>query len=49
MRVSSNRLEWTLIGTSVLVIAAAWLFTYWNAVEDREVTRSTSVKIIDKL
>src|SRR5689334_11627882 len=38
-----------LIGTSVLALAAAWLFTYRNIVEDREVTRSTSVRIVDSL
>ena len=43
------RLEWMLIGTSVLALAAAWSFTYWNIVADREITRSASVKIIDSL
>ena len=38
-----------LIGTSALALAAAWLFTYWNIVEDRETTRSASVKIVDSL
>jgi len=47
--VTSTRLEWMLIGTSVLALAAAWLFTYRNIVENREVTRSTSVRIVDSL
>ena len=38
-----------LIGTSVLALAAAWIFTYWNIVDDRETTRSASVKIVDSL
>lgn len=46
---TSTRLEWMLIGTSVLALAAAWLFTYRNIVEDREITRSTSVRIVDSL
>ena len=44
-----NRLEWMLIGTSVLALAAAWLFTYRNIVEDREITRSANVRIIGSL
>ena len=49
MRITSNRPQWMLIGTSMLAIAAAWLFTYWNAFEDREITRSTSARIVDSL
>jgi signal transduction histidine kinase len=44
-----NRLEWMLIGASVLALAAAWLFTYRSIVEDRETTRSASVRIVDSL
>ena len=47
--VTSSRLEWMLIGTSVLALVAAWLFTYRNIVEDREITRSASVRIVDSL
>lgn len=43
------RLEWMLIGTSVLALAAAWLFTWWNIVDDRETTRSASVRLVDSL
>ena len=43
------RLEWMLVGTSVLALAAAWFFTYWNIVADRDITRAASVKIIDSL
>jgi len=44
-----TRLEWMLVGTSVLALAAAWLFTYWNIAADREITRAASVRIIDSL
>jgi len=38
-----------VIGTSAFALAAAWLFIGWNIVEDRELTRSSSVRIVDAL
>lgn len=47
--VRASRLELLLIGIAALALASASLFTYWNIVEDREVTRATLFKVNESL
>jgi PAS domain S-box-containing protein len=45
----SSRLELLIVGIAVLAVTAASVFTYWNIVEDRDLTRENLVKVGDSL
>ena len=48
-RLPLRRLEYWLIGIAVAAVAAGAGFTWWNIVEDRELTRATGTRVADAL